>query len=130
MNPLKAIYQLLINDATITDEVGLKVFPQKAPQNTANPCIITNFISTSPTNTKDDRSVLDVVTISVDVYHDRNDEAYRISDLVRTALDRKTYNSGGLDVKKVTFIDSMGFTDPMADTYRVNQIYTLRINKQ
>lgn len=129
MSVLIAINTILSADVTITAEVGTKIYPQKAAQNTANPCIITNVISTNPTNTKDNVSPLDIVIVSLDIYSERNDEAFRLAALARTALDGMAYKVGALDITKIVFMDEMGFTDPMADSYRVNQTYTLRVRR-
>lgn len=128
MSALVAIKSLLSGSTLITDEVGTKIYPQKASQHTANPCIITNVLTTNPTLTKRGTSVLDIIVVSIDVYADRNDEADRIAELVRMVLDGNAYSSGGYVVKRFTFLDSMGFTDVMADSYRVTQTYSLRVD--
>lgn len=128
MSALIAIKSLLSGSTLITNEVGTKIYPQKASQNTPNPCIITNILTTNPTLTKRGTSVLDVIVVSIDVYADRNDEADRIASLVRMVLDGSTYSSGGYVVQRCTFLDSMGFTDAMADSYRVTQTYSLRVD--
>lgn len=130
MSVLIGFYNILKDNSNVNNLVSGRIYPLKAKQNVPNPCIVINITRTNPTDTKDDLpSKLDICSVMVDVYAKSSDDAFTLSNYVRTALDRVGYNGNGINISKITFVDESGFIDEMADSFRVNQSYTARLKK-
>ena len=99
------IYSLLSSNGALSAQVGTRIYPDIAPQNTAFPFCVYTEISTDPTDTKDGASKLDVKRLQIDVYSRSYDTTNTIAELVRAVLDRYSGTNSGVNVDKIWYDD-------------------------
>lgn len=89
MSASTIIYSVLSSNASLTGVVGLRIYPQTAPQTTTYPYIVFQNVSTVPTNTKGSTgtSTMDRLRIQVTMVANSQTQIDQIGVLVRSALD-------------------------------------------
>lgn len=99
----KLIYNILVNDATVTGIVNTRIFPGFVPQDTQFPALTYAFDSQLPSKTKDGGSKLDVLDLSIVIYHEDYTQAQALADRCRALLDYYAATAQGVTVDKITF---------------------------
>lgn len=110
-----AIYTILSGDATLTAQVGTRIYGADAPQETANPCVIYEISGQEPEYTKDGAATVIYTNLEVDVFADSYKAGRSISDLVKAALDQY---SGTVNGHKIDLIQWEGTSDGGVDQDR------------
>lgn len=128
MNSEAAIYHLLSNDATLTAMLSTTtaIWPEIAPQGSANPCIVYQESTGETSETKDGVSHLDVQTVQIDVYADSATQRNTIAARVRTVLDGQNGTFSGIVVDSIIFTYGSKLYDDIAKCYRFTSDYQLR----
>ena len=98
------IYSLLSNDATVSSIVGVKIYPSMALQEIALPYIVYDESNNQPTNTKDGKSELDVVSYDIEIYAENPSDLSSLAYAVRNCLDRYTGIIGGKRIDSVKYV--------------------------
>ena len=129
MSAGKVFYFLLSTDAGISALVGTNIYPDAAPQGTANPCIIYQDTTSAPTNTKDGSSTLDVFRFQLDCYAGSRKAAGELNEAIRTALDRQSGTIQSVEVDKIIYESESAFYDPESVSFRVMSDYRIRIKR-
>lgn len=125
----KAIYALLIADATVLATVSTRIFPDMATQDAAYPFLIYTVDGTSPSDTKEGPASLDTVDVSVMAYATKYTDAQDLAEAVRGALDRKTGTIGGLSIQEIRFAGHRSVAmDWDKHIYIIHQEYQVRQN--
>ncbi len=123
MKAIKAVYNLLINDANIT--VG--VYPQRVLEGIALPVITLSQISRVAFDTKKEYSKSDEARVQINIIATTPTQAYELSDLVREAMSVELPNSyNGVLVQNIAFQGEITLTDDDANyqgVYMVAQDY-------
>lgn len=99
----KLIYNLLVNDAELVSLINTRVFPGFIPQDTQFPALTYAFDSQFPTKSKDGNAGLDVLDMSLVIYHEDYSAAQAVAERCRALLDYYGGVSQGVEVDKVTF---------------------------
>jgi len=130
---LKAVYNILSNDANVTG-ITSRIYPIIGAENTVFPFITMRVESTTPHDTKSGPSTVDHYFVDIDCYDidDGTASGYStVSDLalyVRSALDRvvpATYE--GISVQGSRFIDSEQGFDKQSDVYVITMTFMFRV---
>jgi hypothetical protein len=123
-----AVYNILINDSTITDYVGTKVFPVLAPQDTDYPFITIIKNNTLPTDIKSAVSPTDEVFFQVDIYAAKEIKCQGIAAQVRTLLDQYSGTIASVQIDRIVFRDEQDSDfDIDLDIFGKSQEYKARI---
>jgi len=113
----KAIYYVLINDATFkaaigTDERGkYKVYPLVAPNEVSMPFCVYRVTGSDPIATKGSVAQVDDSRISIIVYDTEYYDAVNLSVLIRDALDNYTGTANGVVVQRIEYAGSSDVFD-------------------
>ena len=110
----KAIYNILSNDATITDIVSTRIFPNVAPQTTQFPFIIYDITGVDPNDTKDGASTLDTNDVMISCYSETYSEASDLAQKIRVAMDR--INEGTYGGETIQSSQFQSYNDIFDDT--------------
>ena len=110
----KAIYNILSNDATITDIVSTRIFPSVAPQTTQFPFIIYDITGVDPNDTKDGASTLDTNDVMISCYSETYSEASDLAQKIRVAMDR--INEGTYGDETIQSSQFQSYNDIFDDT--------------
>lgn len=133
MNIGAAIFTILGDDATLLAELGgtAKIYPLRAPQNTAFPYIVWNKINTIPNDTKDGVSSVDVIRVQFDFYHDANsyDDNYVIEGRARDLLDKYMGTVSGVNIDSCNFLTENDAWEDDDDVNRISADYNFRIKR-
>lgn len=92
MNVGKAIFNILSNDAGLSELVGNRIFPEMAPEQALNPYLVYSVLSIDPTDTKQGSSTVDVSQLETYSVSNNYSDCMDVSEAARAALDR----NGGL----------------------------------
>ena len=131
----KAIYNLLINDATITSYVADRIFPSRYINDTVRhriPYITYQKVSQDPNNTKNNASEYDYFVYQINVYNLEYDTTVLISERIRLVLDYKSGIYAGVKVDKIFFESSTDvYYDNSGSTglYGISSDYRFNINR-
>ena len=120
------IFQLLQQNAAVTDLVGTRIFPALAAQGAAMPFITYDILQITPSDEKDGPSALDEVRVEVACYGATYSAAADLGAKVRVALDRMALQGDGVAFQSVRFHDVQ---DEVLDAPRRHvqvQDYTIR----
>lgn len=98
------IFSLLSNDATVSGIVGVKIFPSIAMENIDLPYIVYEESDNQPTNTKDGKSELDVVSYDIEIYSSNPTDLSTLSYAVRNCLDRYTGIVSGKRINSIKYV--------------------------
>ncbi len=128
-----AIFEILDGDAALTTSLASRIFPNRIPQNTANPAIIYFRDRTVPMNHKDSTGKGAATIVNhhyiVDIWTDKGKymQGQTIADEVKAALDR---NSGTFDtdvvIDTILYDDQEDGFDNEADANLVSMDFVIR----
>lgn len=123
----KAIYNILINDATVSGEVSTNVFPELAPPNIDAPYIVYSILSNSPSDVKEDGGGVDVANLEVYCFHDSYNEAIDLGVAVRSALDRTVGTYNGVKISGLQYTNEQMDVNESRKLWASIQDYSIRI---
>lgn len=133
MNCGAAIYGILKADSTLTAMLRTvtSIYPDVAPQQAANPCIVYSESVAEFSDTHDGVSHLDINIVQIDIYTNTVDERISISARVRTLLDRYSGTMNSIVVQSIQLIYSLPTVEPYKDEknktiYRQTMDFKLR----
>jgi hypothetical protein len=128
MNSEAAIYGRLSSDATLTALLAstTSIYPEVAPQNAANPCLVYSESTPEYADTKDGKSTLDTSIIQVDVYANTIAERNNIGSRVRVLLDRFSGTVNSVAVQSIQLVYSFKTYDQDSNAYRQTFDFRLR----
>jgi len=133
MNAEAAIYGILSADATLTALLAstTSIYPEAAPQDSANPCIVYSESTPEFSDNKDSKSMLDINIIQVDVYAATVASRNAIGARVDYLLNRYSGTINSVNVQSVQLIYSYKTAEPIKDgdtkpIYRQTFDYKLR----
>lgn len=135
MSASTIIYTILSSNAPLTGVVGLKIYPQSAPQTTAYPYVVFETVSTVPTNTKGSTgaSTMDRLRIQVTMVGSTQTQIDQIGSLIRSALDYYWQTTvGSTYVQSITFQSELDLFDESSGQdglYLKHQDYFLTISR-
>ena len=127
MSAGKAIYGILSANAGVAALVSTRIYPDIATQDTAFPFVVYQIEGTTPSDTKDGVSKMDMVDFAVMAYAKSYTSAQDIASACRTALDRYSGTMQGVAVDSIIFKDQQS-AQMNADekVFAVMQAYSLR----
>ena len=125
-----AIYDLLTNDATVSNLVSTRIYPERAPEGAAAPFIVYSVVSNQPSDSKTgapiDEAQVELFSVAK-TYSDTN----KLADVVRSALDRKSVEVslalGSVTVDSIQYTNEVTEVDTDKNLYVAVQDYTIRI---
>jgi hypothetical protein len=123
------LYNLLSNDVDVSAIVGTKIYPFIAIEDVQDPYIVYTIEGVDPTQDKDGPSVLDTITVNIELYTETLSELEDLGNKVRALLDR---NSGIIETICVQSISFTAEDSGYADEDRVYlkiQSYSIRVTK-
>ena len=133
----KAINNILVNDATVTDittEIyfGANPYINPAVTPTNNPYLGFYRNATEPYDTKTSRSTLDLATIHINMFAKTAMEVADLAQAVRGALDRNSGTYASIKVQSVQFKnESTGFeyTAELSERgiFQITHFYACRV---
>lgn len=128
MNAEAAIYGRLSADSTLTALLSsvTSIYPEVAPQNASNPCIVYSESTAEYSDNKDGASHLDTSIIQVDVYADTIATRNTIGARVRTLLDRYSGTVNSIVVQSIQLVYSFKTYDSESRAYRQTFDFRLR----
>ena len=106
MNCEAAIYGILSGDATLTALVSTRIYPEAAPQNAANPCIVYSESTPEFNDNKSGVSHLDVNLVQIDVYASTISVRNTIGSRIRTLLDRYSGTVNSINIQSIQCVYS------------------------
>jgi hypothetical protein len=128
-----AIYNLLVNDADVSDLVSGRIYPELAKEGALMPYIVYSVVSNSPSDTKDgtpiDEAQCEIFSVG-QTYQACNN----LADKVRAALDRKAVtvsdaSAGDITVQSIHYTNEITEVSADRKTYIAVQDYTFRIKR-
>jgi len=120
-----AIYNILSNDADVSQLVGVRIFPNVAKNSTQFPFIIYDVNGETPTNDKDGVSTLDTDSLMVSCYSETYKQASVLGLRIRKALDRVKGTFGGVEIQSIQYV---GYDDLFDDDSGDEGIYRKALN--
>lgn len=130
MDAGKLIYNLLVNDAQLVSIVNTRIFPGFVPQDTQFPALTYAFDSQLPTKSKDGDAGLDVLDMSIVVFHENYSEAQAVAERCRAILNYYAGTSNGVTVDKITFENQTDNSYVSQYEFVVlTQSYTIRLRR-
>lgn len=126
----KAVYAILTGDATVSGLVSTRVYPVRAPQDVSYPYVVYTPTNTTPTDTKDGVSPLDVIGVQVDVYDDNYDDMVTLAGAIRNALDRYSGTAGGQAVQRIRLVSEVSDQVPDLQIFWISQDYDIRLKRE
>ena len=125
-----AIYDLLTNNATVSNLVSTRIYPERAPEGAAAPFIVYSVVSNQPSDSKTgapiDEAQVELFSVAK-TYSDTN----KLADSVRSALDRKSVEVslalGSVTVDSIQYTNEVTEVDTDKNLYVAVQDYTIRI---
>lgn len=126
----KAIYALLAADATVAAAVGTRIFPDMATQDAAYPFLVYMVDETEPADTKEGPASMDLVDVSLMIYHTKYTDGQDLAEAARSALDRKSGTIGGLSIQEIRFAGQRSAQmDWDKHIFIIHQSYQVRQNR-
>ena len=123
----KAIYNILLNDATIYGIVGANIFPELAPPDIDVPYIVYSILSNSPSDVKEDGGSVDVAQIEVYSFEKTYDNAIDLGVAVRGALDRNSGTFNTVQVQSIQYANEQMDVNEARQIWAAIQDYSIRI---
>ena len=127
MNIGRAIYNILKNDTAVSSMVSTRISPNVMAQTSAFPFIVYDVTSDMPEGQKDSVALLDTATVMVSAYCKTYKDSNKLSNYIRTALDRVNGMNSGVDIQAINFD---GYDDIFDDTSGDDGIYRKSLNFQ
>ena len=127
-----AIRGMMQDDATVSALVGIRVYPELAPEGVSMPYLVYSVVSNSPSDAKDgtpiDEAQVELYSVA-STYSAAND----LADKVRAAMDRKSKTvsvaEGDLVVQSCHYTNEVTEVSADRKTYVSIQDYTIRIKR-
>jgi len=132
MNCEAAIYGILSGDATLTALVSTRIYPEAAPQNAANPCIVYSESTPEFNDNKSGVSHLDVNLVQVDIYASTISVRNTIGARVRTLLDRYSGTVNSINIQSMQCVYSFKtweFENDKEDKKIYRQTFDFRVRQ-
>lgn len=128
-----AIYNLLVNDATVMGQVSGRIYPELAKEGVAMPYIVYSVVSNSPSDTKDGTPI-DEAQCEIFSVGRTYESCNNLADKVRAALDRKSVtvadaSAGDITVQSIQYTNEITEVSADRKTYIAVQDYTFRIKR-
>ena len=129
MNAEAAIYGVLSADSTLTALLAstTSIYPEVAPQNASNPCIVYSESTPEFNDTMSGVSKLDVNVVQVDVYATTIAARNTIGARVRTLLDRYSGTTNSIKIQSIQLVFSFKTYDEISNAYR--QTFDFRVRQ-
>ena len=127
MNIGRAIYNILKNDTAVSSMVSTRISPNVMAQTSAFPFIVYDVAADIPEGQKDSVALLDTATVMVSAYCKTYKDSNKLSNYIRTALDRVNGMNSGVDIQAINFD---GYDDIFDDTSGDDGIYRKSLNFQ
>jgi len=120
------------DDATVSALVGIRVYPELAPEGVSMPYLVYSVVSNSPSDAKDgtpiDEAQVELYSVA-STYSAAND----LADKVRAAMDRKSKTvsvaEGDVVVQSCHYTNEVTEVSADRKTYVSIQDYTIRIKR-
>ena len=123
------LYNLLSNDVDVSAIVGTKIYPFIAIEDVENPYIVYTIEGVDPTQDKDGPSVLDTITVNIELYTKEIEELEDLGNKVKTILDRNKGIIETICVQSISFIaEDYGYDDDDRVYVKI-QSYSIRVTK-
>lgn len=118
----KSIYNILSNDSDVSSLVGTRIYPNRIAIDQMMPSIVYQVVTTSPSNTKNGVSNLDVISIQIYAFGNRYEQANELSLKIRNAMDYDftDQNVGGNNIQHISF---QAKTDEYDESFGDNGIH-------
>ena len=97
----EALHYTLVNEATVTAEVGTRIYWEEAPQRTSYPYLTFFTVSNPYGAIAFGRTDAGDARIQINIYSPNEYEALRIGDIVRDALDQTSGDWDGVTIVRV-----------------------------
>ena len=112
----RAIYNILSNDSNVSARVGTKIFPNKIQIDNKMPAIVYQVVTTSPSNTKNGASNLDVISVDITAFALTYNDANLLAVDIRNALDYQYTDTtiSGIDLQHISF---QGLSDEYDESF-------------
>tara|TARA_R110002049_G_scaffold289836_1_gene473033 strand:+ start:188 stop:580 length:393 start_codon:yes stop_codon:yes gene_type:complete len=123
----KAIYNILSNATLVTNLVGTKIFPEIAPPDINPPYIVYSVVSNQPTELKENGNQLDTASVEIYSFETSYVKAVDLGVLVRTYLDRRRGDLGGVMIQSVEYTNEQMDVNEKRDMWASIQDYSIRI---
>ena len=125
MNLGRAIYKILSDNTAVASLVETRISPNIMSQTNNFPFIVYDVTSDDPVGQKDSTATLDVTSIMISGYASNYSDANKLSNYIRTALDRVNGNYAGVDIQSIDF---NGYDDIFDDDSGSTGIYRKALN--
>lgn len=125
----RAVFDILTNDADVSNLVSDRIYPVLAPSGIGWPALIINVVATDPTEEKDGPSTLDTYRIQIDAWSQKYEEAADLSEKCRLALDRKSGTFGGDQVDSISFVNATDRRDDELEVFGISSDFQIRIHR-
>ena len=128
-----AIYNLLTNDAPVTEIVSGRIYPELAKEGISMPYIVYSVVSNTPSDTKDGTPI-DEAQCEIFSVGPSYQACHNLADKVRAALDRKGVtvtdaSAGDITVQSIQYTNEITEVSADRKTYIAVQDYTFRIKR-
>lgn len=121
------IHAKLTADAAVSAIVDNRVYPQVAVQATDRPHITYQVISNTPNDTKNGPSLLDEVSVQINIWNQSYDQACATALDVRKVLDRSSGSVTGCTVQSTRFLTQRDMYDIDAQIQGLSVDFSFRI---
>ena len=121
----KAIYKILSGNVAVASMVGTRISPTVMHQSAAFPFIVYDVSSDTPEGQKDSVALLDTVSIMVSGYAKNYNDASKLANYIRTALDRVNGLYVGVNIQAINFD---GYDDVFDDMSGSDGVYRKSLN--
>ena len=112
----KAIYNLLSSASAVTDIVANRIYPLRVPDKTTFPCITYQTISNVPYNSKSGFTSYQS-RVQVNVFENDYNNAFILSDAIKTALADKVGTFGSVVVQGTKLLNQIDQEEDFADGF-------------
>ena len=112
----KAIYNILSNDSAVSNSVGDRIFPNRIQIDNRMPCIVYQVVTTQPSNTKNSKSNLDVISVDITAFGETYDKTNRLASDIRRAMDYQFTDTtqSGIKIQHISF---QGLSDEYDESF-------------
>lgn len=133
MKAINAAYNILSNNSALTAVVGSRINPLRLPQGSSFPAITLHVISNVPHMSKSGPSKTDFARVQVDVFGTTYQSAYRVAELVRSAMEVPTPGIfNGVTVQVIEYDGEIEMNEDQAafaGVYHVSQDYIINYSR-
>ena len=121
----KAIYKILSGNIAVASMVGTRISPNVMHQSAAFPFIVYDVSTDTPEGQKDSVALLDTASIMVSGYCKNYNDASKLANYIRTALDRVNGLYVGVNIQAIDFD---GYDDVFDDMSGSDGVYRKSLN--